>query len=60
MDLGDRLGWYRALADAPATPPELAQRTGSDARYARAAGFGGVSVLPVEHEFFRCYLLEPT
>ena len=35
VDLGDRLGWYRALADSPATPPELAERTGSDARYAR-------------------------
>jgi len=33
--LGDRLGWYRALADASATAPELADRTGSDARYAR-------------------------
>jgi SAM-dependent methyltransferase len=33
--LGDRLGWYRALVDAPATAPELAARTGSDARYAR-------------------------
>jgi 2-polyprenyl-3-methyl-5-hydroxy-6-metoxy-1,4-benzoquinol methylase len=35
VDLGSRLGWYRALADAPATAPELAQRTGTDARYAR-------------------------
>jgi 2-polyprenyl-3-methyl-5-hydroxy-6-metoxy-1,4-benzoquinol methylase len=35
VDLGDRLGWYRALADGPATPPELAERTTSDARYAR-------------------------
>ena len=35
VDLGDRLGWYRALADAPATPPQLADRTGSDPRYAR-------------------------
>ncbi len=34
--LGDRLGWYRALAkDGPATPDELAERTGTDARYAR-------------------------
>src|SRR3954452_21165804 len=33
--LGDRLGWYRALAGAPATAPELAARTGTDARYAR-------------------------
>ncbi|WP_129788348.1 class I SAM-dependent methyltransferase [Promicromonospora panici] len=34
--LGDRLGWYRSLADdGPATPPQLAERTGTDARYAR-------------------------
>ena len=34
--LGDRLGWYRSLADdGPATPDELASRTGTDARYAR-------------------------
>ena len=26
--LGDRLGLYRALADGPATPPELAARAG--------------------------------
>jgi 2-polyprenyl-3-methyl-5-hydroxy-6-metoxy-1,4-benzoquinol methylase len=35
VDLGVRLGWYRALAEGPATAPELADRTGSDARYAR-------------------------
>jgi SAM-dependent methyltransferase len=36
IDLGDRLGWYRALADeGPATAGELAARTGSAARYAR-------------------------
>jgi SAM-dependent methyltransferase len=34
--LGHRLGWYRCLAgDGPATAAVLAQRTGSDARYAR-------------------------
>ena len=33
--LGDRLGWYTALAEAPATAPELAARTSTDARYAR-------------------------
>ena len=34
--LGDRLGWYRSLADdGPATAEELASRTGTDARYAR-------------------------
>lgn len=34
--LGDRLGWYRSLADdGPATASQLAERTGTDARYAR-------------------------
>lgn len=33
--LGDRLGLYRALQDAPATPSELAARTGVHERYAR-------------------------
>lgn len=34
--LGDRLGWYGSLADqGAATPDELAERTGTDARYAR-------------------------
>jgi hypothetical protein len=31
--LGHRLGLYRALADAPATPDQLAQRTETDPRY---------------------------
>jgi SAM-dependent methyltransferase len=36
MYLGDRLGWYRSLADdGPASPDELSARTGTDARYAR-------------------------
>lgn len=34
--LGDRLGWYRTLADAgPLTPRELADRSGTSERYAR-------------------------
>ena len=34
--LGDRLGWYASLRDAgPATPDQLAARTGTAARYAR-------------------------
>ncbi len=34
--LGDRLGWYRALAGAgPVTPAELAARTGTAERYTR-------------------------
>ncbi len=34
--MGDRLGWYRSLRDdGPATPSELATRTGTQPRYAR-------------------------
>jgi len=61
--MGDRLGYYRALAGAgPTTPTELAERTATDARYTRewlnaqaAGGFvdydpttGGYT-LPAEH-----------
>ncbi|WP_394248906.1 class I SAM-dependent methyltransferase [Arthrobacter pityocampae] len=36
IHLGDRLGWYRSLADGgPASSLELAQRTGTSERYAR-------------------------
>ncbi len=35
VDIGDRLGWYRALADTPATASQLAERTNTDPRYAR-------------------------
>ena len=36
VELGMRLGLYQSLADdGPATPPQLAARTGIDARYAR-------------------------
>ena len=36
IDLGDRLGWYAALAaGGPATSGELAERSGADERYAR-------------------------
>jgi SAM-dependent methyltransferase len=33
VSLGDKLGLWLALADGPATPAELAARTGYDARY---------------------------
>jgi SAM-dependent methyltransferase len=35
MELGHRLGLYAALAEGAATPPELAERAGIDARYCR-------------------------
>jgi SAM-dependent methyltransferase len=56
--IGDKLGLYKAMAGAdPVTPEELAQRTGTDARYVRewlcnqAAG-GYVSYDPVGERFF--------
>lgn len=33
--LGDRLGLYKALADGPMSPAELARKTGTDERYVR-------------------------
>jgi SAM-dependent methyltransferase len=63
VDLGDRLGWYRALADAPATAPQLATRTRTDARYARewleqqaVAGYLTVDDVGAEPDE-RCYAL---
>jgi SAM-dependent methyltransferase len=56
--LGDRLGLYRAMADGePVSAEELAERTGTDARYVRewlsnqAAG-GFVSYAPESGDFF--------
>ena len=62
--LGDRLGYYRALADGgPATSSDLAQRTGTAERYARewleqqaVTGFLAVDDLEVEATG-RCYRL---
>ena len=35
VELGMRLGLYAAMTEGPVTPPQLAQRAGIDARYAR-------------------------
>jgi SAM-dependent methyltransferase len=65
IDLGDRLGLYRAMADgAPVTAAELAARTGTHERYVRewlnAQAAGGIVAyepagdsytLPPEHAF---------
>jgi ubiquinone/menaquinone biosynthesis C-methylase UbiE len=46
--IGHRLGLYRALADGPATPEELAERTGTHPRYVaewlRGQAAGGYAV----------------
>jgi 2-polyprenyl-3-methyl-5-hydroxy-6-metoxy-1,4-benzoquinol methylase len=53
--LGDRLGYYRALAEqGPATPDELAARTGTHPRYAREwleqqAVIGWLQATPGDH-----------
>jgi SAM-dependent methyltransferase len=41
--LGDKLGLYKALAAGPATPGELAARTGTDARYIQEWGHAQVA-----------------
>ena len=53
--LGDRLGWYRVLADeGPLTAAELAHRTGTVERYAREwlehQAVSGVLVADLNHE----------
>ncbi len=55
IELGMRLGLYEAMADGPATPTELADRAGIDARYARewleqqaTAGIVTVDAEPVD------------
>jgi hypothetical protein len=55
---GDRLGWYTALEAGASTAAELAAATGTHERYARAAGFGDVTILPIEHDEFRFYRLD--
>ncbi len=67
--LGDRLGWYRSLADdGPATADELASRTGTDARYAREwleqQAVGGLLDVDEERRFvlpagYRDVLVDP-
>ena len=67
--LGHRLGWYRSLADdGPATPDDLARRTGTDARYAREwlehQAVTGVLEVDADHRFslpagYRDVLVDP-
>jgi hypothetical protein len=51
------------LPDGRSTRPSVAtgtvMRPATLERYAREAGFAGVDVLPVEHDFFRFYRLRP-
>ena len=53
---GDKLGLYRALADEPLTPAELAERTGTAERYVRewlaAQAAGGYIMFDAETERF--------
>jgi hypothetical protein len=62
--LGHRLELYRALSEVePATSSELAAATGTVMRsqtlidYAQEAGFNTIEILPLDHLFFRFYLL---
>lgn len=54
--LGERLGYYRSLhAEGPATPDELAARSGTDARYAREwlehQAVAGILAVDDDHRF---------
>src|SRR5262252_694315 len=69
--LGIHLGFYRSLADSPATPTALAERTGCDERYvrewltalavalARRAGYTDGQIVPIAHPVWRFYRLVP-
>ena len=46
-------------ADAPSVATGTVMRPATLARYAKAAGFSGFSVLPIDHEVFRLYRLDP-
>jgi hypothetical protein len=45
------------LADAPSIGTGTVMRTDTFRDYAAAAGFDNVSILPIEHDFFRVYRL---
>ncbi|HEU4908463.1 MAG TPA: SAM-dependent methyltransferase, partial [Propionibacteriaceae bacterium] len=64
--LGDRLGWFDALAEAPATAAELAERTKTQPRYAiewleLMAVYGNLTVLDgaAGDRLLRRYALPP-
>ena len=65
VELGRRLGWYRALDGAPTTAGQLAERTGTDARYAREwleqQAVAGILTVddPAAEPAQRCYGLPP-
>ena len=45
--------------DAPSAATGTVMRPATLARYAKEAGFAGFAVLPIEHEVFRLYRLDP-
>ncbi len=47
------------LAETPSVGTGTVMRPATMERYALAAGFGRVTVLPIEHETFRIYRLDP-
>ena len=47
------------LADRPSAATGTVMRPATLRRYALDAGFGAVTVLPIEHEVFRIYRLDP-
>jgi predicted O-methyltransferase YrrM len=64
MYVGDRLGWYRALADNPATAADLADRTSTHVRYAhewleQQAVYGILDTDPDQPADSRRYTLAP-
>jgi SAM-dependent methyltransferase len=46
-------------AEAPSAATGTVMRSGTMRAYAEAAGFGSVEILPIEHDFWRFYRLNP-
>ena len=47
------------MADQPSAATGTVMRTGTLQSYATEAGFRSITVLPIDHFFFRFYRLEP-
>jgi hypothetical protein len=47
------------LADAPSVGTGTVMRPATLRAYAEAAGFSSVAILPIEHDIFRFYRLDP-
>jgi hypothetical protein len=47
------------MSEQPSAATGTVMRTDTVRRYAADAGFSSLTVLPIEHDFFRFYRLDP-